>query len=108
MWSGAEHDRGVLLHTDVELLTKLLFLDVLGRERQANKAFSFVFGDLSISAEYFDRLWIIERVRVDMSVEDAISDAIETGTVQTVIEHGNERIKKVIFAYAERRGAKSP
>jgi hypothetical protein len=104
IWSGYEHDKGLLSHSDVELLTKLLFLDALNRERKSDNAFLSVFDGLSISGEYFDFLWTIKRVRVDMSVEDAISDAIETGSVQAVGEHGNDRIRDVLLAYIGNAG----
>lgn len=96
MWSDVEYDRGLLQREDFELLLKLLFLDTLKRERGDDRAFSQVFGGLSISAEYFDSLWEFERVLIDSTVDDALADAVASGTMQSVLDHSNERIRRAL------------
>jgi hypothetical protein len=96
MWSGDEHGKSRLLHSDVELLVKMLFLDVLRRERGRDETFNAVFKGLATTGEYFDSLWSLVRVPIDMSVEDAIADAVDSGTVDSLAKAGNERVNEVL------------
>lgn len=96
MWSDLEYDRGLLHRADFELLVKLLFLDTLKREREDGQAFSQVFPDLSINAGYFDSLWEFERFGIESTVNDAISDAIASGTLHSVMEHANDRLRQAL------------
>jgi len=96
MWSDVEYDRGLLQSGDFELLVKLLFLDTLKRERGDDRAFTRVFSGLYISAEYFDSLWEFRRVLIDSTVDDAIADALASGSLQAVMEHSNERVRQAL------------
>lgn len=96
IWEDAEYDRGLLQREDFELLVKLLFLDTLTRECTDDKAFSQVFPRLYISAEYFDALWELERALIDSTVDDAIADALASGTLQALMEHSNERVRQAL------------
>lgn len=95
LWSDIEYDKGLLLHSDFELLAKLLFLDTLRRERKSDEAFSAAFAELSISGDYFDSLWKFERILLE-TVEEAISLAIEADSFQEVLENSNDRIKEAL------------
>lgn len=104
MWSGGEHDRSLLQHSDVEELVKVLFLDVLLRERGSHAEFANLFPMLVRTAEYFDVLWMLERVDLDMSIEDAIEDALITGSLGA-LSSGNARINEFLAIVKSRSAA---
>lgn len=103
IWTADEYDRGSLLRTDVDLLTKLLFLDMLHRERSMEKQFPSIFPDFILKDSYFDSLWLLQRIRLDMSMEDAIDEAIEAKTLDSLLGRGNERIDEVIKLTLQRK-----
>lgn len=103
MWSGSEFDKTSLQHADLDLLVKIFFLDTLHRERGSDIEFSKVFPDFHVSANYFDSLWNIQRVQLDMSIEVAIEDAIESETVHSIDPTNNERIDELLSLYRSKK-----
>lgn len=99
LWTGSESDAGSLWHAEMDMLTKMLFLDTILRERRLEAGFDKVFPDLLITTEYFDSLWTLQRVSVDMSIEFAIRDAIETDTINSLKNTGNERFDELLAFY---------
>lgn len=103
MWSGAEHDKSRLQHSDVELLAKILFLDTLLRERNSEVGFKKAFVDLAITENYFNSLWTLQRTQLDMSIEIAIEDAVASGTIDSIGSTGNERVDELLAFYRANR-----
>lgn len=103
IWSGSEFDKTSLEHADLDMLTKLFFLDTLKRERSSEIEFSKPFSDLHISSDYFDSLWNIQRIQLDMSIEIAIDDAIESGTIHAIERTNNERINDLLDLYRAKK-----
>lgn len=103
MWSGNEPDKGLLQHSDVEELVKILFLDSLRRERGPHELFNDLFPLLRPTIAYFDSLWTLNRIRLDMSIEDAVEDALLSGGLGAS-PSGNAKIDE-FFEIVKRRGA---
>lgn len=103
MWSGSEFDKTSLQHADLDMLAKIFFLDTLHRERGSEIEFSKIFPNLRISVNYFDSLWSIRRVKLDMSIEIAIEDAIESGTINSIESTNNERIDELLSLYRSKK-----
>lgn len=103
MWSGSEFDKTSLQHADLDVLVKIFFLDMLHRERRTEIEFLKVFPEMVVSADYFDSLWSIQRVQLDMSIEIAIEDAIESGTINSIESSNNEQIEKVLAYYRSKK-----
>lgn len=93
VWSGEESDKSILSPNDYDSMVKILFLDVLNRERNHENGFDSAFYDYSLSEQYFDTLWTILRIPLDMSVEFAIKDSLASGTFDAVKTAGNSRVK---------------
>lgn len=104
MWSGNEPDKGILQHSDMEELVKILFLDALHRERGEHELFSDLFPGLTPTVEYFDSLWTLARVMLDMSIEDAMEDARITGSLDA-ISSGNPRVDEFLTIVRSRGAA---
>lgn len=99
MWSGAEYDKSRLEPASADLLIKLLFLDTLIRERSATVDFKGIFPDTKVSESYFNSLWTLQRVQLDMSMEISIEDAIASGTIKSIRNTGNEQVDKLLEFY---------
>jgi len=99
MWSGVEYDKSNLAHGDLDLLAKILFLDVLRRERGAEPGFVDVFVHMEITEAYFNAHWILHRAPLDMSIDIAIEDAIASGTIDDVTRAGRGRIDEFLESY---------
>lgn len=84
LWSANEPDRGMLAPTELELLAKLLFVDALRRERGRHPTFESLFNGLQPGAAGFDAFFTLKRTPLDMSVEDALADALDEGTAETL------------------------
>jgi len=91
MGSGAECDKANVSHEDFDLLAKILFLDVLKRERGTAPSFGDVFASMEITEAYFDSHWTLQRVPLDMAFDFASGDAIASGTIDDVIFAGSRR-----------------
>ena len=96
MWSGVEYDKSHLSHGELDRLAKILFLDVLRRERGSETGFVDVFGDIEIIEAYFDAHWALQRVPLDMSIDIAIEDAIASGTIDDVGRAGGAPIDEFL------------
>lgn len=95
IWSGSEFDRSILHSADYELLVKLLFIDTLIREQSSEVEFGLVFKDITRSVESFDLFWVLKRLHLDMLVNDALDDALVSGTISK-IQPPNPRIEAVL------------
>jgi hypothetical protein len=95
LWSGSEVDKGELTTTDYEHLVKVLFVDTLVRERSPDNGFAEIFGTLEASEKSFDLFWNLKRVDLDWSVDDALEDAVVSGSIST-IHSNNPRVKAVL------------
>lgn len=98
VWSGEESDKSKLTASDYESIVKLLFLDVLKRESESVGGFDLVFFDFALSESYFDSLWTLQRVPLDMSVEIALKDSLITDTIDEVKSTSNERVQEWLSA----------
>lgn len=103
IWSGSEFDKTSLQHEDLDLMAKIFFLDTLHRERVVEIEFSNAFPDFHVSVNYFDSLWNIQRVKLDMSIEVAIEDAIESGTIHSIGPTNNGRIDELLSFYRSKK-----
>ncbi|MCW8998241.1 MAG: hypothetical protein OQJ89_09320 [Kangiellaceae bacterium] len=95
MWSGNEFDKGVLLPTDHELIVKLLFVDSVIREQSEEIGFDTVFNTLERSEESFDLNWSLTRIHVDMLVEEAVEDAVLSGSIPK-LKNTNPRVEEFL------------
>jgi hypothetical protein len=95
LWSDSEVDKGEMTTTDYEHLVKVLFVDTLVRERSSENGFSDIFGDLKVSESSFDLFWNLRRIDLDWSVDDALEDAMASGSIST-IDSSNPRVKAVL------------
>jgi hypothetical protein len=102
LWSNDESDRSVLLRSDVDALVKLLFVDMVKRERSGEVAFRFLFGDMPVTTDSFDSNWGLSRIPLDMTVEDALDDAVQSGSINSMLPSGNERLDEVLLEYQVR------
>lgn len=84
LWSANEPDRGMLTPAELELLAKLLFVDALRRERGGHPKFEALFGRMQAGSAGFDTFFTLHRTPLDTSVEDALADALEEGTAETL------------------------
>jgi hypothetical protein len=66
IWSDVEYVKSDVSHEDFDLLAKILFLDILKRERGSAPGFGGVFAGMEIAEEYFDSHWTLQRVPLDM------------------------------------------
>jgi hypothetical protein len=104
LWSANEPDRGMLTPAETELLAKLLFVDALRRERGGHPKFEALFRGLRPGAAGFDAFFTLQRAPLDMSVEEALADALDEGTAETLAtEH--PRLAEYL-RLARQRGAK--
>jgi hypothetical protein len=88
LWSANEPDRGMLTPAELELLAKLLFVDALRRERGGHPKFEALFSGLKPGTAGFDAFFTLQRTPLDTSVEDALSDALDEGTADSLVnEH---------------------
>jgi hypothetical protein len=85
LWSANEPDRGMLSPAETELLAKLLFVDALRRERGAHPMFEALFGGLRPGEAGFNAFFTLRRTPLDTSVEEALSDALDEGTANTLL-----------------------
>ena len=74
----------MLAPQETELLAKLLFVDALRRERGGHLKFDELFSGLRPGAAGFDAFFTLQRAPLDMSVEEALADALEEGTAETL------------------------
>jgi len=102
MWSGVEYDKSHLSHGDLDRLAKILFLDVLRRERGSEPGFVGVFGEIKFTEAYFDAHWVLQRAALDMSIDIAIEDAIASGTIDEVGRAGGDKIDEFLESYRKR------
>jgi len=92
IWSGNEGGRGGFSPEEMETFVKVLFLDALRRERGDSEEFEHVLPALQTTRDFFDSLWSLRRVEIDMTVEVAIADAAATGTLDKIAPTGSERV----------------
>lgn len=102
MWSGVEYDKSNLSHDDLDRLTKILFLDVLCRERRSEPGFVDVFVKIEITETYFDAHWVLQRTPLDMSIDIAIEDSIASGTIDDVERAGGDRLVEFLASFRKR------
>lgn len=102
MWSGVEYDKSHLSHGDLDRLAKILFLDVLRRERGSETGFVDVFADMKNIEAYFDAHWVLQRVPLDMSIDIAIEDAVASGTIDDVGRAGGDPIDEFLEGYRKK------
>lgn len=103
MWSGSEFDKTRLQHTDLDVLIKIFFLDTLLRERSSSNEFGKTFPEMTISASFFDAFWSLQRIQLDMSIEIAIEDSIESGTIHAIESTKNERVNELLDFYRSKK-----
>lgn len=99
LWSGDESDRSALLHSDMDSLVKLIFVETLQRERSGGAAFWRVFENVRVATEFFDNYWSLVRIPLDMSVEDALEDSLQGGNFGSLLPTGNSRLDAVLAEY---------
>lgn len=106
LWSASEPDRGMLTPSETELLAKLLFVDALRRERGGHPEFEALFSGLQPGAAGFDAFFTLRRTPLDTSVEDALADALDAGTADTLAgEH--PRLAEYLRIARDRSAAKA-
>ena len=99
LWSGDESDRSVLQRSDTEALVKLLFVDLVNRERSGDAAFKGVLENISMTTDFFDDHWSLSRIPLDMTVEDALEDSLQTGSIRSMLPSGSSRLDQVLVEY---------
>ena len=102
MWTGDEYDRSLFAHECTDELVKLLFLDTLRRERGTGRSFGKVFDQWSLSESYFNGWWLFGRVDIDMSVGIALTDALETGSIDALRLAASNDLAEWIDRYRQR------
>ena len=106
LWSANEPDRGMLTPAETELLAKLLFVDALRRERGGHPKFEALFSGLRPGASGFDAFFTLQRTPLDMSLEDAMSDALDAGTAETLANE-HPRLAEYLRIARDRSAAKA-
>lgn len=96
LWTADEYDKGTLSHRDLDKLVKILFLDVLFREYQEDDFFSKIFEKFTLTEEFFETQWKLNRISIEMSVEDAINDAIISKSIDSIFPTGNISIDQIL------------
>jgi hypothetical protein len=107
LWSAGEHDRSALRREDLNALVKLLFLDSLRREQGDEEHFPSVFPDFAVTEEYFDSYWSLKRIPMDATAEDSLEDAVVSGSIESWMPTGNERLDSVLAEYKQRLSKKA-
>jgi hypothetical protein len=96
LWTADEYDKGTLSNRDLDKLVKILFLDVLFREYQEDDFFSKIFEKFTLTEEFFETQWKLNRISIEMSVEDAINDAIISKSIDSIFPTGNINIDQIL------------
>jgi hypothetical protein len=106
LWSANEPDRGMLTPQETELLAKLLFVDALRRERGGHPEFAALFAGLQPGAAGFDAFFTLRRTPLDTCVEDALADALDEGTADTLAQ-AQPRLAEYIRMARDRRASRA-
>src|SRR6185312_5109577 len=99
LWSGDESDRSVLQRSDMDTLVKLLFADLVIRERSGDVAFKDLFKNVTLTTDFFDAHWVLSRIPLDMTIEDALEDSLRSESVSSMLPSGSSRLDDVLLEY---------
>ncbi|MFC4158652.1 hypothetical protein [Chitinimonas lacunae] len=90
LWSGEEYD---LERSDFRAcfnsVIKVLFLDTLRRDWSGQPDYLTLFSDLTASEAYFDAHWSLQRLWLEATRQDALTEARASGSLQTLRNTGS-------------------
>lgn len=97
LWSALESDKTNFKPADRDALVKLLFVDMIMRERSDAPAYAQVFDGLSATLTGFDRYWTLVRVEFDTSVEDALEESFKYGDIDSMVPTGSKDLDEFLI-----------
>ncbi|MBB4865766.1 hypothetical protein HNP46_004667 [Pseudomonas nitritireducens] len=96
LWSGQEGDVAPMQTAAMDAVVKLLFVEMTKRERQHIDEFQEEFGEIPVSIAFFDLNWTVTRIDLDMTVRDAVEDALLSGSFKAMIPSGNAMVDELL------------
>jgi hypothetical protein len=103
IWTAEESGRGNVCDNELDLLVKILYSGGICNLISVMPEGAPIFGEASPTADYFDSLWVLQRVPFDMTADMALSDLCLSGVIDRVPPTGNAIVDKLLADMRERR-----